>query len=273
MGMREGARAIPRYRAHLAPFLIPDRSFPKEMRIELEPAFVLHARPYRDTSALLELFSLHCGRIGAVARGARGVRSKTRGLLQPFQPLLAGWSGGGELKALTAVEAAGPPFVLPPARTLSGLYLNELLVRLTAREDPQPELFAYYRAALARLAEPLADEQTALRLFECDLLGALGYGLALEYDAAGVAIVPERRYRYRPDAGALPEGEAGGEGIAVGGAALLALAAGRLDAAVLPELKALMRALLDGLLGSRPLRARELARALARRERKDGAAS
>ncbi|HRE53835.1 MAG TPA: recombination protein O N-terminal domain-containing protein, partial [Candidatus Competibacter sp.] len=100
------------------------------MRVLLQPAFVLHRRPYLNTSLLLEAFAREHGRLALVARGAMASRSRLKGLLQPFAPLLLSWSGAGELATLTAAEEAGHPVTLPPNRVLAGLYVNELLVRL-----------------------------------------------------------------------------------------------------------------------------------------------
>ncbi|HNI24515.1 MAG TPA: DNA repair protein RecO [Plasticicumulans sp.] len=234
----------------------------------LEPAWVLHTRPYRDTSLLLELLTLTRGRVGAVARGARGPRSRSRGWLRPFQPLLVGLAGRGELATLTSAEAAGAAFWLAGERAVAGLYLNELLLKLLARDDPQPLLLGHYRAALVALAEP-ADPEPALRVFECELLTALGYAPALAVDTDGEPLQADARYHYRPDAGArrlpgLAEAPAGG--IELSGRTLLALAAGAEsftcpDRDTLREARTLTRSLIDHCLGGRPVRTRELARA------------
>ena len=173
------------------------------MRVNLQPAYILHSRPYRDSSVLLEVLTAEQGRISLVARGAR---RKTRGgsggaLLQPFIPLLLSFSGRTELKNLNATEAAGRPFALPGERLFSGLYLNELLVRLLHRHDPHPHLFAAYGATLGALARD--DEiDDVLRRFEFALLGELGYGFELNLDgASGEAVLPECWYHYHPDHG------------------------------------------------------------------------
>jgi DNA repair protein RecO (recombination protein O) len=116
------------------------------MRVNLQPAYILHSRPYRDSSVILEVFTPEHGRISALARGAR---RKSRGgsaaaLLQLFTPLLLSFSGRGELKTLTAREAAGTAVSLRGDRLYSGLYVNELLVRLLHRYDPHPQLFVAY---------------------------------------------------------------------------------------------------------------------------------
>ncbi len=233
---------------------------PTSDRTSLEPAFVLHARPYRNTSLLLEAFTRSGGRVGLVARGARGGRRPRSALLQPFVPLLVSWSGRGELRTLGRVEAAGGPHGLPPAALASGLYLNELLVRLLHRDDPHPALFDAYAGALGRLAEDIPQEPI-LRRFECVLLAETGYALNLDHESgSGRPLDPDRRYCYDPERGPL---ERGGEcdGVTVHGRTLLALARGELeDPEVLAEAKRLMRHVIGRQLGGRPLHSRKLYR-------------
>jgi DNA repair protein RecO (recombination protein O) len=230
------------------------------MRVLLQPAFVLHRRPYRNTSLLLEAFGQDHGRLGLVARGAVAPRSRLKGLLQPFAPLLLSWTGAGELATLTAAEETGHPIPLPPNRVLAGLYVNELLVRLLPRLDPQPGLFAAYRILLTELAAT-SGEEPPLRRFEKRLLEELGYGLTLDREAAsGAPIVAEAEYRYVVDRGPLIAGQSG-VGVPISGRSLLALRDGMLvDPAVLREVKRLTRAALAEQLRGRALKTRELYR-------------
>jgi len=151
-------------------------------QIVLQPAYVLHQRAYRDTSAIVELFTPEHGRIGVVARGIKRPKSPWRGLLQPFQPLLVSWRGRGELKTLADVEAQGMALQLSSQPLVSGFYLNELLMRLVARFDAQLTLFGCYDASLRALAVVQDDValERVLRYFERDLLAALGYALVLD---------------------------------------------------------------------------------------------
>lgn len=228
------------------------------LRVELEPGFVLHQRPFRDTSLLLEVLSRDHGRVGLVARGARGPRSRMKGVLQPFRPLLLSWQLRGELGTLTAAENdTAAPAAFPGGETLLGLYyLNELLLRLTARLDPHPGLYPGYARAVAALAAraPLAPE---LRRFEKRLLDVLGYGPELRFDAAGQPIDPDRAYSYLPESGLAPcREDATG---ALRGASLLALAADEFpDGRALADARRLLRAALDVHLEGRPLKTREL---------------
>src|SRR5262245_18704368 len=153
---------------------------PRE-RITLEPAFVLHHREYRDTSRILDVFTAGHGRLTLFARGARGPRSKLASLLMPFRPLLVSWSGRGDAAQLTGAESQEHA-PLPSRQVLSGFYLNELIITLTTRHDPQPQLFDDYAEALHRLATDAAPEPT-LRVFEKRLLASLGYGLEFSVDA------------------------------------------------------------------------------------------
>ncbi|MBS0580979.1 MAG: DNA repair protein RecO [Proteobacteria bacterium] len=234
-------------------------------RIELTPGYLLHHRPWRDTSRILEVFTREHGRLTLFARGVRGPAAKLAPLLQPFQMLLLSWSGRGEAPALTGAEraeAAGVP--LPAACLLPAFYLNELLLKLTTRHDPLPQLFDHYHQALTGLRQE-AGLEPALRLFEKRLLEALGYGLALSAEAgSGEAVDPERFYLFRTAQGLVPAA-AGAPG-ALAGRSLLALEAEDLAGPrALEDARLLLKAALDACLEGRPLVTRVVARALVRR--------
>jgi len=226
------------------------------MRIEQQPGFVLHARPWRETSLLLELLSRDHGRVGLVARGVRGARSRlSRSVLQPLTPLLVGWSGAGELATLTAAEAAGAPLAMSGEALLCALYVNELVARLVPRNDAHAEVFDAYLAALTRLAGSDTPAWT-LRRFERDLLAQLGYGAVLDSEAeSGVALAPDNHYAYRLDSGPVPWRGAE-DGLRLRGSALLALAQDRQPPVDdLRALRRLMRALIAHHLGGKDLQA------------------
>ena len=225
------------------------------MRIEQQPAYVLHARAYRETSLLLECLTREHGRLGVVARGVRGERARLkRAQLEPFQPLALDLLLRGELATLTAVDAVGTPQRLAGDAGLAGLYLNELVVRLTARQDPLPPLFDAYAHTLARLAggESLA---WSLRRFERDLLEAIGYGLQLQHDAeTGEPLQPDAHYRYEVEQGAVRC--AAGAARAMRGADLLALAQDHMPASGgLKSLRDMVREVIRFHLGGGELRA------------------
>ncbi|MBU1193117.1 MAG: DNA repair protein RecO [Gammaproteobacteria bacterium] len=240
------------------------------MRIstQLQPAYLLHQRPYRDTSLLLEIFTPEQGRFGLVARGARAPKSRNRGLLQLFQPLLLSWTGRAELGTLTGVEPNGTAPRLLGATLYSGFYLNELIMRLLQRLDPHPELFMAYAEALQGLQ--YATERP-LRLFEKRLLETLGYGLMLDHEAdTGEPVIAEGFYRYELETGpvAVTQGsvQRPGQGLCLQGSSLLSLAADQLeDAQSLSDCKRLMRAALGLYLGDRKLKTREVFAAMAAR--------
>ena len=232
-------------------------------RVDLAPAFVLHQRPYRESSLLLEIFALDYGRVGLIAKGARRPRSPFRTQLVPFRSLLLSWRGRGELALLVGAETDGAALVLPSTAIISGLYVNELLVRLLHRHDPHPELFAQYRRTLSALSQPDAAVEQTLRIFEKRLLEAVGYGLMLQRTAeSGGAVVADKRYRYIADLGPVEiKDKPPVAGISVSGSTLLALAAEQaMGEAALKEAKRLMRSVINVHLEGRPLVSRSLYR-------------
>src|SRR5215471_3320872 len=138
-------------------------------RIQLTPGYILHHRPYRDTSRILEVLTRDHGRITLFARGVRGPKAKLASVLQPFQLLLVSWSGRGDAAQLTGAETAGSGDPLPAASLMSAFYLSELLLKLTTRHDPLPALFDDYHATLGRLRSG-APLEPVLRVFEKRLL-------------------------------------------------------------------------------------------------------
>lgn len=224
------------------------------MRVESQPAYVLHAQPYRESSLLLDLLTRDHGRVGLIARGVRGTRAQPlRAALQPLQPLLVDWAGRGELPLLRAAEAAGAALAPHGDALLGAFYLNELQVRLMPRGEAQPRLFWRYAECLGALAEG-RDYVWELRRFERDLIGELGYALVLSHEADGeTPIDPEAHYRYEPEQG--PLRLAAARSGSVSGAALAALADDVMpDSAAMRELRGMMRRVLLHLLGGRELR-------------------
>jgi DNA repair protein RecO (recombination protein O) len=225
-------------------------------RVSLEPAYVLHHREYRDTSRILDVFSARHGRITLFARGARGPKSKLAPLLMPFRPLLLSWTGRGEAAQLSGAESEGEALPLASKHLMPAFYLNELIISLTTRHDPQPQLFDDYARALRRLCVE-AQPEGALRVFEKRLLESIGYGLELD-------VTPANHYQFRPAQGLYQVREdAPG---AYAGRALLALREESLDdAQTLDVARRLLRQALDHCLEGRELRTRNVARSMLRR--------
>ncbi|WP_233842963.1 DNA repair protein RecO [Dyella sp. 2HG41-7] len=236
------------------------------MLIEQQPAYVLHTRPYRETSLLIECLTRDYGRLGIVARGVRSERGRTqRSQLEPFQALAVNLQMRGELATLRGVDSTALPLRLTGDAGLAGLYVNELVVRLTERQDPHPTLYLAYAQTLERLAGSQALAWH-LRRFERDLLAALGYALQLDIDAdSGQPLMSDVLYVYRPEHG--PVRCRANEPFAVRGGDLSALLEDRQpDAQALHALRGMMRELIRFHLGGIELRAwRVLRGALARR--------
>lgn len=225
----------------------------------LQPCYVLHTRRYRESSQIVELLTRDHGRLGVMARGAPG--GKAAASLQPFSPLLAQWRGSGELPSLIGAESAGPALHLQGRALYCGLYVNELLLRLTERADPHSQLFSAYVGCLLALASAGNDNaglEPVLRRFELDLLDDLGLGMQLSEDELGQPLDPEQRYHYDIERGPRL---ATASTQTVSGASLLALAQGVFDSeATRQEARALMRRILAVRLGGKELKSRELFR-------------
>jgi DNA repair protein RecO (recombination protein O) len=230
----------------------------REFRVAAQPAFVLHSYPYKETSLIVDVFARDYGRVALIAKGAKRPQSKLRGVLQTFQPLSVGWSGKGEVRTLTAAEWIGGLPPLEKSALLCGFYLNELLVKLLARDDPHPALFDHYVATLNQLAH---DEPApiVLRKFELALLKETGVGGNLARDAqsgspvdpGGVDVVdPERGPRPVLPSDNWPS---------VSGKTLLDMERGDYgDANTQLQSKFLMRFLLAHHLGGAPLNTRQI---------------
>lgn len=228
---------------------------------EFLQCWLLHGRPYRDSSLLLEFFTREEGRVGAVARGVRSVRSgNRRSLLQPFTPLQIVLSGRGELRTLSQVEPLGVAMPLAGERLLSGLYLNELLIRLLPQHEREESLYNEYDRLLRQLATA-ADLEVVLRGFELSLLECLGYGLQFERDMlSGEPIQPNFLYRLHEEGGFVLQQREFEQDL-IRGEALLAIAARDFSAtATRRAAKLLLRQALQQHLGGRDIQSRNLFR-------------
>jgi len=232
------------------------------MRLDDQPAYVLHARPWRETSLLVEALTLEHGRIGLLARGVHGPKKQAlRAALQPLQSIRFDAVMSGELAQLRRAESQDAAPRLHGQAMLAAFYVNELVLRLAPRQDPLPELYDAYGQVRAQLAGASALAW-ALRRFERDLLDALGFGFDWTCAADGQPLDPAARYRLDPQEGPLrllsERSTAERRGLATG-AALLALGEDRMpDAADLASLRPQMRAVLLHHLGGRGLKSWEM---------------
>lgn len=231
-----------------------------QQRVLNDPAFVLHTRPWKETSLILELLTRSHGRIPAVAKGARRPHSQLRPVLLPFQPILVTYAGKGEVRLVHAVEWQGGIPQLTGVALMCGFYLNELLMAALARDDAHESLFDAYHSAIRELGVA-RFHSGVLRRFETSLLAELGYGLLLETEGdTGEAIAPATRYRYIPERGPVPfDPAADVEAVTVAGKTLLDMAAGDYsDPVTVAESKRLMRTLINHHLGNPELHSRQL---------------
>lgn len=228
-------------------------------RIEFEAAFLLHVKPYRESSLLIEVFAQEHGRVGLVARGSRRPGSRWKSTLRPFQPMRMSWSGRGSLQTLRAAESTAPAMPFTGMYLMTGYYMNELLISLLHRNDPHPNLFAHYGAALATLVGGGELEPT-LRRFELALLAEIGYGLVTDHDAVdGQPVYADRWYEYFSDKGPVPVAAGTVGDLVVSGADLTAIGNGVFER---PEqlsiAKRLLREKLNWCMGGRPLKTRQV---------------
>ncbi len=243
----------------------------------MDRGYVLHSYPYRETSLILQAWTQKHGRLGLVAKGARRPKSASRIVLVPFQPLTLDWFGRGELRTLKTAEPAAPATPLAGEALMSAFYMNELLLKLTTRDDPHERLFDAYDAAISEfraisregLAPRAARLEPVLRRFELKLLQELGYALELAREAGSHApIAAEREYFYVVErgavaAGAASEGETPSNAVRLRGLTLIDLERGRFeDPTTVAQSKQLMRLLIHHSLNGQELSTRALVRDL-----------
>ncbi|WP_101759308.1 DNA repair protein RecO [Oceanicoccus sp. KOV_DT_Chl] len=236
------------------------------MRVDAQPAYILHTRNFRDSSLIVDFLTADFGRISGVVKGVRS-SSKTakqkRAATQPFIPLIISWTGKTDLKTITALECRGASMPLHAERLYSGFYINELLSRLLQSYDVHSEIYTLYEWALKSLQRDEAID-LILRRFEFRLLEEMGYGLDLTVDAeSGQQLDPVDHYQLLVGQGLVrvPAGEAQQvPGTVYLGKDLLGIACGQFDEHNRRIAKQLCRQLLKVYLGDKPLKSRELFR-------------
>lgn len=232
-------------------------------------AFVLHGRPWSETSLLLDLFTESHGRVRVLAKGARSKRSGLKGALQPFTPLLVRWSGRGEVKTLRNAEAVSLALPLSGITLYCGLYVNELLARVLQYETSFSELFFDYLHCIQSLAADNGSPEPALRRFELALLGHLGYGVDFLHCAGtGEEIDEAMTYSYREEKGFIASMVINQRSFT--GRQLCALYQREFpDGDTLRAAKRFTRMALKPWLGGKPLKSQELFRQFIPKERTD----
>ncbi|RIZ67535.1 MAG: DNA repair protein RecO [Methylococcales bacterium] len=220
--------------------------------VYLQPAFVLTQRQYRETSLIIDVLTRDFGRVPLLAKGVRKSKSKTAGLLQPFIPLTLSYSGKSELKILTHVEITEPFINLEGITLYCGFYINELISRFLHQYDPHPEVFMHYKNCIVNLLNT-ANVEATLRIFELDLMEAVGYGLQLDYDLYNDNVIsPLAHYHFDIEQGPVEATDG-----TFSGKTLLAIKSRNLiDSQVLYETKVLMRKVISTFLNGKPLKSR-----------------
>lgn len=230
-----------------------------QRRVQQQAAFVLHHRPFRDSSQILDLFSREHGKLAVVARGSRGARSRLKGVLRPFMPLSMSWVIKSDLGTLTGAEVNGAPLRLTGEALLSGYYVNELVLHFLHRHDPQPEVFDSYAGTIEALATSGAEIAAVLRQFEMALLRHSGYALNLEHEwGTSNDLLPEGSYDYRVEQGAVAVSRDEGP-LVFTGAMLAGIAQQRFDnPAILRAANRLLREVIAFHLGGKELKSRKV---------------
>ncbi len=227
-------------------------------RVQQQPGYVLHHRPFRDSSQILDILTRDHGKVAVVARGSRGSKSRLAGVLRPFLPLRVSWVARSDLGTLTGAEAAGAPSGLRGEALLSAYYVNELMLHFLHRHDPQPEIYQLYEQCIKALCARM-DVAACLRGFELEFLGLLGYAVNLDREAGTHRdIDPDRNYDYRVEDGPVPVERPDGP-LVFSGATLLAIAAGQFDDKdVLRAANRLLRDVIGHHLGGKELQSRKV---------------
>lgn len=228
------------------------------MRVDQQAAYILHHRPFRDSSQILDLISREHGRLALVARGSRGQKSRLRGVLRPFLPLSVSWVQRSDLGTLTGAELRGGPVQLNGDALLAGYYVNELLLHFLHRHDPQPEIFDLYVRTVNSLCAT-GSVASCVRQFEMELLRQLGYALNLQHEAASQQpLQAEQNYEFRFEQGPVKVARESGA-LVFSGATLTAIANCQFeDTVTLKAANRLLREVIAFHLGGKELKSRKV---------------
>ena len=231
----------------------------RNRRVSDESIFILHQRPFSETSLLIEGFSRNYGRVALLAKGVKKKKSRLRGMLLPFQRVTASWSGKGEIKTMINADMDSYRKALAGERLFCGYYLNELILLTLQKGDPHEKLFDCYAHTVIQLSEE-KDIEKILRIFEKNLLREIGYGLNLTHDvSSGAPIDPNLAYLYICGSGAIPRQSSTDNGVVIQGGSLLALHEETIFSELnRRELKQLTRGVIDYQLGGKTIKSRRM---------------
>ncbi len=227
-------------------------------RVHQQPGYILHHRPFRDTSQILDIVTRDHGKIAVVARGSRGAKSRLAGVLRPFLPLQVSWVSKSDLGTLTGAEAIGPPIGMLGDAIFSAFYVNELLLHFLHRYDPQPEIFALYEEVMGALIGTV-DVAASLRSFELELLRLLGYAVNLDHASGSTEPLDgERYYQYQMEKGPVTVDRTEGA-LVFSGSILMGIAEQCFeDTEVLRAANRLLREIIGFHLGGKELKSRKV---------------
>ncbi len=229
-----------------------------QRRVQQQAGYILHRRPFRDSSQILDIFTRDHGKIAVVARGSRGAKSRLAGVLRPFLPLKVSWVAKSDLGTMTGAEAAGSPAGMVGDALLSAFYVNELLLHFLHRYDPQPEIFTLYEEVVTAL---VASDNVAacLRSFELKFLSLLGYAVNLDHEYGNQEKLDvERNYQFRMEQGAVAIDRSEGP-LVFKGAVLIGVAEQRFeDPEILRAANRLLREVIGFHLGGKELKSRKV---------------
>lgn len=231
------------------------------MRVELQAAYVLHSRPFRETSLIVDVLTPDYGLLSLIAKGVRS-NTKTaklkRAMIQPFQPLLISWIGSGELKNLTDIDTQGLPLVLKNERLYSAFYVNELILKLLRKYDCQSSVYDYYQASLELMISTELLE-LVLRRFEFTLFEYLGFGINFITDCeSGEGINSADNYLYIPQKGFKKSSISQTNQVLVNGGIITDIVNGDYSTEALKTAKYICRKEVASHLGNKPLNSRQL---------------
>ena len=230
--------------------------------LTLSPAYILHRKPYSDSSLIVDFFTLQDGRVTCIAKGVKTAKSRKAAIMQPFIPLMMNYSGRGEVKTLRECEAVSNAFKLEGTTLYSAYYVNELLLKILQKHECHADVFASYAHLLQQLEQASDSPEALLRNFEIQLLSDIGYGLQLTHEAlSSLPVDPEKKYIYELEQGPTETtnhaSQVSGKPV-ISGNTLLALNEASInDPQQLQESKNLMRYVIRHLLGGYNFRSRE----------------